>query len=141
MNAKLTQPGTVRRITQLLARLHPAGWDSPRMIYGRFLCSFLIASSHLSPHISHMHRREFLCYICSGRLPFALMPNFLVFSSYVTSLISSLYIGRANERASTNLLSETGNLGMDFANISFFTRLGLFLGQRTARIFLVLHGG
>jgi hypothetical protein len=78
--------------------------------------------------------------ICSRRLPFTLMPNFLVFSSYVASLISSLYIGRANERASTNLLSETGNLGMDFANISFFPRLGLFLGQRTARLFLVLHG-
>ena len=64
------------------------------MIYGRFLCSFLFAFSplYLSPNISDMHRWEFLCYICSGRLPFALMPNFLVFFFILRHLFDLVYL-------------------------------------------------
>jgi hypothetical protein len=54
----------------------------------------------------------------------------------------SLYIGRTNERASTNLLLGTEKLGMEIMEIALFTHLGLLLGQRTACLFFfVLHGG
>lgn len=88
MNTKLAHPGTVRRITQLLARLHPAGWDSPCMVYGRFLCSlFASLPLSLSPHLSSASPGVSLLYLATCHLLWS--PNFLAFAYYLASLISS----------------------------------------------------